>query len=98
MNNTEFVPRPIDTSDVVLPAELEPLTELLARNVHDVWAESRLKQGWTYGPMRDDVHKKHPSLVPYNELPEQEKEYDRATAVNTIKLLVKSGFTITREA
>ena len=98
MNNTEFVPRPIDTSDVVLPAELEPLTELLARNVHDVWAESRLKQGWTYGPMRDDVPKKHPRLVPYNELPEQEKEYDRATAVNTIKLLVKSGFTITREA
>ena len=96
MKKNGYNPSPIDTTHVVLPPELEQITEQLAKNVHDVWAESRIKQGWTYGPMRDDEHKKHPSLVPYEELPEQEKDYDRATAMNTVKLLLKFGFSITK--
>lgn len=92
-----YIPTPIDTSNEVLPNELEVLAEKIAKNVHDVWAEGRLMDGWTYGPTRDDIKKQHPCLVPYEELSEAEKEYDRKTAIQTLKLIVKLGFKITRE-
>jgi hypothetical protein len=69
----------------------------LAKQQHDVWAQSRIEQGWTYGPERNDQLKHHPCLVPYEELPEVEKAYDRDTAVGTLKLIQKLGFTITKE-
>lgn len=91
-----YIPNPIETSDVELPEELLPLIEEMAKNVHEVWAQNRIKEGWTYGPVRDDVNKTHPCLVPYEELPESEKEYDRATSQETLKLILKSGFVISR--
>lgn len=90
----EYIPNPLDTSDVKLPNELETLVEQMAKNVHEVWAETRIKQGWTYGEQRDDKLKTHPCLVPYEELPEDEKEYDRNTALGTLKLITKLGFRI----
>jgi hypothetical protein len=69
----------------------------MAKNVHEVWAQGRIKEGWTYGPVRNDVKKTHPCLVPYEELPDSEKEYDRSTSVETLKLILKSGFQITKE-
>ena len=96
MKAEKYTPQPIDTTDVVLPEELEQLAELMARNVHEVWAGSRMAQGWTHGAQRDDARKTHPCLVPYDELPETEKEYDRNTAVGTLKLIVKLGFRISR--
>ena len=92
-----YVPQPIDTSDIQLPEELEALVEEMAKNVHEVWAETRIKQGWMYGPERNDKQKKHPCLIPYEELPEEEKEYDRGTSVGTLKLILKLGFRITKE-
>ena len=94
MNTTEYIPRPVDTSDVVLPEELLPLVEQMAKNVHDVWAEGRIADGWKYGERRDDQLKTHPCLVPYEELPDSEKEYDRNTAIGTLKLILKQGFEI----
>jgi ryanodine receptor 2 len=96
MNTTEYIPRPVDTSDVVLPEELLPLVEQMAKNVHDVWAETRIQQGWTYGPERNDEQKTHPCLVPYEDLPEEEKEYDRNTSIGTLKLIMKLGFKISK--
>lgn len=90
-----YIPQPIDTDDVRLPEELDVLVEQIAKNVHDVWAKSRMEQGWSYGPERDDVLKEHPCLVPYEELSEQEKAYDRDTAMGTLKLICKLGFKIT---
>lgn len=90
----EYIPNPLDTSDVKLPDELETLVEQMAKNVHEVWAETRIKQGWTYGEQRDDKLKTHPCLVPYEELPDEEREYDRNTALGTLKLITKSGFRI----
>lgn len=90
----EYIPNPLDTSDVKLSDELETLVEQMAKNVHEVWAETRIKQGWTYGKQRDDKLKTHPCLVPYEELPEDEKEYDRNTALGTLKLITKLGFRI----
>lgn len=92
-----YVPQPIDTSDVVLPMELDELVEKIAKNVHEVWAQSRLQQGWTYGEERSDALKQHPCLVPYEELPEVEKDYDRDTALGTLKLISKLGFKISKE-
>ena len=92
-----YVPQPIGTSDIQLPEELEALVEKMAKNVHEVWAETRIKQGWTYGPERNDKQKKHPCLIPYEKLPEEEKEYDRGTSVGTLKLILKLGFRITKE-
>ena len=68
----------------------------MAKNVHEVWAQERIKQGWTYGAKRDDVQKTHPCLVPYEELPEEEKEYDRNTSIGTLKLIMKLGFKISQ--
>ena len=91
-----YVPQPMDTSDVQLPQELNELVEKMAKNVHEVWAQSRISQGWTYGPERSDALKHHPCLVPYEDLPEVEKAYDRDTALGTLKLICKLGFTITK--
>lgn len=92
-----YIPKPAQTDDIVLSEELNGLVEAMAKNVHEVWAESRISQGWTYGPERNDVLKHHPCLVPYEELPEVEKAYDRDTAVGTLKLICKLGFKITKE-
>ena len=70
------------------------LVEVMAKNVHEVWSQSRLSEGWTYGARRDDEKKTHPCLVPYEELPEIEKDYDRNTAIGTLKLIQALGFDI----
>ncbi len=92
-----YIPQPMDTADIQLPEDLTPLIEQMAKNVHEVWAQSRMEQGWTYGEERNDALKHHPCLVPYEELPEIEKAYDRDTALGTLKLISKLGFRITKE-
>ena len=96
MRNSNYIPQPINTKDVVLPKELIPLAEEIAKNVHDVWSEGRIKDGWKYGEERNDAEKLHPCLVPYEELTEAEKEYDRKTSQETLKLIMKRGFKIVR--
>lgn len=92
-----YIPQPLDTSDVVLPEALMNLVESMSKNVHEVWAEERINQGWKYGPERNDAHKEHPCLVPYEQLPESERRFDRNTAIGTLKLIYKLGFKIERE-
>ena len=96
MKTTTYIPNPINVDDVKLPSELESLREAIAENTHEVWAAGRIKEGWTYGPKRDDKLKKHPDLIPYSELTEGEKQYDRDTAMNTIKLLIKLGYDLVK--
>ena len=91
-----YTPQPIDTTGVKLPEELEVLVEQMSKNVHEVWAETRIQQGWTYGEQRNDELKTHPCLIPYEELSEEEKEYDRNTSIGTQKLIMKLGFKISR--
>ena len=95
--DNKYTPNPINTSDVLLPNNLNELAEQIAKNVHEVWAETRIAQGWTYGKERDDQRKKHPCLVPYEELPESEKIYDRNTSQQTLKLIMLLGFKIVKE-
>ena len=94
MKEKNYIPQPIDTNDVKLPEDLEQLVEHMSKNVHEVWAETRISQGWTFGEKRNDDLKTHPCLIPYEELPEEEKEYDRNTSIGTLKLIMKLGFRI----
>ena len=87
-----YIPKPIDLSDVELTGDLNELREAIAENAHEIWAENRQAEGWTYGPQRDDKLKQTPDMVPYSQLPESEKEYDREMAMKTIKLLKKLGY------
>lgn len=97
MRTNCYQPKPIDTSDVEIPDGLGELIELLAHNVHENWALGRINEGWTHGLLRDDVLKQHPCLVDYSELPESEKEYDRNTAMETLKTIIKLGYGIQRK-
>lgn len=92
----DYRPQPIDTSGIELPDDLKDLTERLAESTHDNWALRRLEEGWTYGPNRDDAAKKHPGLVPYADLSESEKDYDRTTAMETVKAIIALGYEIRR--
>ena len=94
MPHRPYRPTPIETSAVRLPDELAPLAERLARNAHEVWARERIADGWSPGPARDDARKEHPCLVPYEELPESEKKYDRSTSLETLKAICALGFRI----
>lgn len=94
MPTNNYVPQPTETADVELSPELLKLSEQIAENVHEVWSAARMSEGWTYGESRNDSLKHHPCLIPYNELPEREKEYDRNTAMQTLKLIQKMGFQI----
>lgn len=85
---------PIDTSRTAVPAEILSLTELLAYHVHSVWVGQRLRDGWKYGPERNDARKEHPSLVPFAQLSDSEKEYDRLTAMETVKAILALGYRI----
>ncbi len=93
-DNNNYSPQPIDTSKVKLPEELDSLVEIIAKNVHEVWALNRITEGWSYGSLRNDELKQHPCLVPYENLTEVEKDYDRNTAIETLKLIVHLGFKI----
>jgi hypothetical protein len=89
-----YQPKPIDTSDVQLSATLLALTEQLAENAHDLYARQRMAEGWRYGLQRNDVTKENPTLVPYQDLPESEKDYDRNMAMETLKAIIALGYRI----
>ena len=93
----KYNPKPVDTSMIELSSDLVNLTEQIAENVHDVWAAGRISDGWTYGEKRDDKLKQTPCLVPYSMLPDSEKEYDRNTAMQTLKLVIALGYRIEKK-
>lgn len=94
MKNNAYKPSPVFADDVELPEDIMALSERMAENVHEVWAAARMAEGWVWGEKRDDKLKHHPCLVPYDQLPESEKEYDRKTAIQTLRFILKSGYSI----
>lgn len=93
---SNYRPIPIAVEYMELPTDLAALVERLAENAHDLWSEQRLKEEWTWGPERCDRTLKHPCLIPYSELPEREKAYDRRAVLGTVKAIVASGYKISR--
>lgn len=92
-----YQPAPIPTGHVRLGDDILALTELLARNSHDVWARQRIADGWRHGPRRDDALKEHPGLVPYEQLAESEQEYDRQAALETLRTILALGYRIVKD-
>lgn len=92
-----YKPQPLKTETIKLPEEIYTLQEQLAENIHEVWAQQRFQQGWSYGPERNDLKKEHPNLVPYNQLTEEDKDYDRNTAMETLKTIMLLGYTIEKK-
>lgn len=91
------IPKPVDTSETELPDEIKVVCEEIARNTHSIWVELRQSEGWIYGPERNDVLKTHPCIVPFDELPESEREYDRRISSEVLRYIVKLGFTIEKK-
>jgi len=89
-----YTPNPINTTNISLSGDIMALSEILAKNTHEVWAAGRIAEGWSYGNLRDDNKKQHPCLVPYEELTESEKNYDRATSLESLKAILSLGYTI----
>jgi class 3 adenylate cyclase len=89
-----YEPTPPDAAHKTFGSEISMLHEELARNIHDTWVRLRMAEGWRHGPTRDDSRKEHPDLIPFEELPESEREYDRQTALATLKSLLALGYTI----
>lgn len=96
MCKNKYIPKPEDTDEILLPEDLGILVERMAKNVHEVWAKKRMDEGWKYGEVRNEILKLHPCLIPYDDLTEVEKEYDRQTAIGTLKLILKLGFKISK--
>lgn len=90
----EYIPHPVDLTDVRLSEDLERDLERIAKNIHDTWALQRKQKGWEYGEHFDEGRLKHPCMLEYEELPELEKDMDRATAIQTIKMLLWMGYSI----
>jgi ryanodine receptor 2 len=93
---TTYDPQPVDNSAIELSPDLLELTEQLAENAHDHWAKRRIAEGWSWGPARDDEARRHPCLVPYDQLPESEKQYDRDTAIETLRAIIALGYRVER--
>lgn len=91
-----YKPQPVDTSSIKLECDVLALAEKLAENTHDVWAKARINEGWTWGERRDESLKTHPCIVPYAQLPESEKEYDRATSLETLRMIQKLGYELVK--
>lgn len=87
-----YHPKPPDLSKVRLPPDLYELLEQLAQNTHETWAAQRLAEGWRLGECRDDFKKEHPCLVPYERLPESEKEYDRKITLGILLGILSRGY------
>lgn len=90
----QYIPKPINVDDVLLSNDVAALTEYIAENAHEEWAKQRLKEGWTFAPKTNKKRKQSFDLVPYCELLDKEKEYDRKMAMNTLKVLYKFGINI----
>ncbi|CAH2061836.1 unnamed protein product, partial [Iphiclides podalirius] len=93
-DDTAFVPTPVDTLQITLPSYIEQIRDKLAENIHEMWAMNKIEAGWVYGDQRDDLHKVHPCLVPFERLPPAEKRYDIQLAVQTLKTILALGYYI----
>jgi hypothetical protein len=71
--------------------------EQLARLEHDRWMAERLLDGWTYTPGPKDVRRKRtPWLIPWKEMPEDQRDYDRNTVRHLPRFLAQAGLGVVR--
>jgi hypothetical protein len=91
-----YIPKPINTSDVFLPQDILALIEILAENTHENWSKQKISEGWSYGDHVDPILKLHPCIKEYHELQESDQQYDINTSMETIKVILKLGYKISK--
>lgn len=82
-------PEPADDVVSILRQHLE----LLAEEEHDGWMDHKLRNDWQPGP-RDDKNRRHDGLIPYRELPDPVKQFDRNSVEKFPQLVTSAGFRI----
>ena len=90
----EYIANPADLDSVQLPENILALREYIAENVHEDWSHQRMAEGYVYAEKTDEKNKTNKDLVPYCELLDSEKQYDRDMAYNTLRMLYKMGYVI----
>jgi len=71
------------------------LLDLLARLEHDRWSREKIDAGWRYAPRREPQDRIHECLIPWDEMPDDLRQYDRQYVQNLPELLFKTGYAIT---
>ncbi|HIO56071.1 MAG TPA: hypothetical protein EYN31_03385 [Candidatus Marinimicrobia bacterium] len=67
---------------------LEPHKDTLARMEHERWRADKWFNDWEYGEPRDNDNKKHPDLLPFDELGGDAQKKDQDTVENMHNWLV----------
>jgi len=75
----------------------EEEVEVIARAIHEVWMEAKIKDGWQYSPVTNKREKKHNCLVIYDNLSEEDKQSDRDIAKKIISILEKNNFQVIKK-
>ncbi|RMC00432.1 hypothetical protein DUI87_23041 [Hirundo rustica rustica] len=91
-----FDPKPVSTSNLVLPEKLEYIVSKYAEHSHDKWAFEKTNSGWKYGVSLDENMKTHPLIRPFKTLAEKEKEIYRWPARESLKTMLALGWSLER--
>ncbi|KAL1257353.1 hypothetical protein QQF64_010597, partial [Cirrhinus molitorella] len=91
ISQTSFIPKPVDTSQIKMPPQLEKVRDRLAENIHELWGMNKIELGWSYGKIREDNKRQHPCLVDFSKLPETERNYNLQMSTETLKTLLALG-------
>jgi hypothetical protein len=70
--------------------------EILARMEHDRWWADKALAGWTHAPDRNDLQLLHPDMIPYEQLSDKIKQWDRNSVIKMIEILDSEGLVVTR--
>ena len=91
-----LVPAPLIDPHGALLSFTSQEVETLARSEHDRWMADKLRNGWRYGPVRDDARRIHPLIVDWAQLDELERDKDREPVREIPRMLAHAGFEIVR--
>jgi hypothetical protein len=86
----------VDGPPAILPDFTDPEVERMAELEHGRWNIERLRDGWRFAKTRDDSRKLHNYIVPWEALPEDIKDYDRAAVRAFPEILAKAGLEVRR--
>lgn len=86
-----FEPKPFNSSRSILSPTLNELVEMLAENTHEMWAKIRMEEGYKFGRKDDENKKILTSLLPYFFLLEEDKEKNRVSARELVKVITSMG-------